>query len=340
MPTTTVKTIGTGGDYTTLQAWFDAAPASLVASDVIWQGQVKNQEFVSASTLLNLSGKTADATRYFELTTEAGASFTDHADKATNALRYDASLGAALRLTGASAGVIRCSVPFTRVSNLMISNTSDTGSTLPAVFTEVPGTLNIDKCVIESFNSGATIPGGIYLYAAGSVIRNSVVVQKSTNASAYIASVSNGAAVYNCTLVSLGTTLTTGLFAQYAAVPIKNVYIGGATAPDGGGAATKTNCYSGNAATGYTVAALSTATFENVTAGSHDLRLAVGSSLIDAGATEATYAALDVIGSARPLGAAYDVGAHEYPSAAPINVFAPLINRPRPGMGINIFGGR
>lgn len=325
MTTTTVKTIGTGGDYTTLQAWFNAAPADLTVADVIWRGEVKNQEFVSASTLLNLSGKTADATRYFELTTEAGASFTDHANKATNALRYDATLGAALRVTGSSAGAIRCSIPFTRVSKLMITNTSDTGSTLAALFTENSGRLRVDQCICESYNSGVTVEGGIYLHNAWSILSNSVVVQKSTNAAAKIAHLSDGAGAYNCTFVSLGTTLTIGVGTKYVAAILKNVYIGGATTPDGGGTSTKTNCYSDVTASGYTVAAMSTATFQNVTAGTHDLRLATGSSLIDAGATESTYAASDVIGTARPQGASYDVGAHEYAAA---DATAPTLTSP------------
>jgi hypothetical protein len=90
-----------GGDYSTLQAWEDACPANLVTADQIWQGQCKNQEFALNATVLNIAGTTTDATRYIELTTEAGASFRDHASKATNALRYDATKGAGIRATNA-----------------------------------------------------------------------------------------------------------------------------------------------------------------------------------------------------------------------------------------------
>ena len=38
MPTTTTKTIGSTGDYSTLQAWEDACPANLVTADEIWRG--------------------------------------------------------------------------------------------------------------------------------------------------------------------------------------------------------------------------------------------------------------------------------------------------------------
>jgi len=42
MPTTTVKVIGTSGDYTTIQGWEDACPANIVTTDEIWEGQLKN----------------------------------------------------------------------------------------------------------------------------------------------------------------------------------------------------------------------------------------------------------------------------------------------------------
>ncbi len=117
MTTTTVKTIGTGGDYTTLQAWEDASPANLVTSDVVWQGQCFNQEFFSSSAgLLNVSGSTTDATRYKELTTYAGASFVDNAGVQTNALRYNASNGAGIRNSYAWGGPVSVNESYFRIS--------------------------------------------------------------------------------------------------------------------------------------------------------------------------------------------------------------------------------
>lgn len=65
MATDVVSSIGTAGTYTTLQAWEDACPADLVASDQRWIGELKNQEFTSGSTVLTIAGQTTDSTLYY-----------------------------------------------------------------------------------------------------------------------------------------------------------------------------------------------------------------------------------------------------------------------------------
>ena len=98
MTTTVVKTIGTGGDYSTLQAWEDAAPANLVSADQVWEGRVLNN-LSSGSTILTISGSTSDATRFKHLTAAPGVSFRDHANKLTNPLRADNTKGVEVRCT-------------------------------------------------------------------------------------------------------------------------------------------------------------------------------------------------------------------------------------------------
>lgn len=99
MPTTTVKSIGSGGgrDYSTLQSWEDACPANLVTADEIWKGEAYNDSEFTAS--LSVGGITQDATRYVWLTAAAGQSFQDHASVRTNPLRYDQSKGVGVRRT-------------------------------------------------------------------------------------------------------------------------------------------------------------------------------------------------------------------------------------------------
>jgi hypothetical protein len=316
MPTIAGGTVGTGGTYPTWAAWFAAAPADLTVADQIWQGRQLNEEIVSASTILYLTGKTADATRYFDVTTETGASFNDHANKATNALRYNAVNGAGMRVTADGVAAIRNSIPFTRVSKLQMTSTSNTTSTWPTVFSEGSGRLNINQCITEGFAANSGLPGVVSINGSGSFLNNSVVVQKTATASANIATLTDGTEVHNSTLVSLGATLAVGAVTQFASTVMKNVYVGGATTPDSGGTSTKTNCATSATATGYTTVPMSTATFQNITAGTHDLRLAAGSALIDAGVTDATYGAAGILGTARPQGTAYDIGAYEMPAAA------------------------
>ena len=321
MATTVVKTIGTGGDYSTLQAWEDACPANLVSADQIWQGQCKNQEFVVSGTVLTISGTTVDATHYVELTTEAGASFVDHADKATNALRYNTANGAALRGSGAWVSSFAINQQYTRISKLQFSNSFNGSGSGLTIFAE-SGLTWFDRCIVEGH--GRSITGVFDLYGAGSVVSNCVLIQKNNLNTATIAQI-GGASAYNVTLAALGTTADIGIKVLYGAT-LTNVYVGNA-ATTFSSANTATNCYTSQSSppAGWTNAAFSTATFENVTSGTHDLRLKAGSALINAGANSATYSPTDIIGTARTSGA-YDVGAWEYVAAG--DTTAPTLTSP------------
>lgn len=127
MPTTVVKTIGSGigRDYSTLQAWNDAAPANLVTSDEIWQGQLYNDsEFVSSSTLLIASGSVTDATHYKELTVAIGQSFQDNAGVRTNPLTYNISNGVGIRSTnGFGNEPIQINEQYFRLSRVQLKST-------------------------------------------------------------------------------------------------------------------------------------------------------------------------------------------------------------------------
>ena len=315
MATIVSKTIGSGGDYSTLQAWEDACPANLVTADQIWQGKVKNQVFSSTGNLLTISGTTADATRYVELTTDTGASFLDHANVRTNALRYNESNGACIKVTGAWASAVAIDQNYTRISKLQFSGTS-TGGGAKASFSLGNGGgathCDINQCIFEVYSpsSGTSGAGSLSIYGNGNRVRNSLIVQKTSTNTAIIAQLSAGASAHNCTFVSLGTTLTNGIYGNYGTGTLSNCYIGGVSAPKYGSAGlTVTACHTNATASGYTTTAFSTSTFENITDGTHDLRLKSGSALIGVGTTDSTYAASDISGLARS--GTYDVGAWE-----------------------------
>ena len=307
MTTTTVKTIGTGGDYTTLQAWEDASPANLVTSDVVWQGQCFNQEFFSSSgALLNVSGSTTDSTRYKELTTYAGASFVDNASVQTNALRYNASNGAGIRNSYAWGGPVSVNESYFRISKLQISATTAVGFN----GTGTTG-LVIDKCIVE--NSGTTNEA-LKTYGACTV-KNTLVVGRSTGV---IAQLNNGTNAYNCTFVRTGSSTSNIFTGYYSTTTLKNcAFFGGATTlASGSSTRTYTTCYTDTASppSGCTTVAYDTSTgsgFQNITDATRDFRIKTGSALLDVGTTDTTNAAYDIVGTARPQGAAYDVGAWE-----------------------------
>ena len=307
MTTTTVKTIGTGGDYTTLQAWEDASPANLVTSDVVWQGQCFNQEFFSSSAqLLSVSGTTTDATRYKELTTYAGASFVDNASVQTNALRYNASNGAGIRSTYAWSAPVAVNESYFRISKMQISATTavafNGGATTGMV---------IDKCIFENSSTGNE---PLKTYGVCTV-KNSLIVQRST---ATCAALSNGTNVYNCTFARTGSSTGNIFTGSYSTSTLKNcAFFGGATTlASGSSSKTYTTCYTDTASppSGCTTVAYDTSTgsgFQNITGATRDFRIKTASALIDVGTTDTTNAAYDIVGTARPQGSAYDVGAWE-----------------------------
>lgn len=314
MATTVVKTIGTGGDYSTLQAWEDACPANLVTADQIWRGEVKNQAFVSSSSMLIISGTTVDSTHYVELTTEAGASFVDNASVRTNALRFNSANGASIEVTDAYAYLINVNQNYTKISKLQLLNSYSSGaagSYAALNLVSGPTGCDINQCIIEGFTAGAE-SGPLNIYGANTV-RNSLIINRRTSGTSGTVTLSGGAAAYNCTFISCGAS---GGITTYYGATVQNCYLGGNTTVYIHSAATATNCKTSVASppSGWTVAAFDTANFSNVTPGSHDLRLVTGSALIDAGTTDSTNAPVDVSGLTRT--GSWDVGAWEYSASS------------------------
>lgn len=309
MPTTVTKTIGTGGDYTTLQAWEDASPANLVTSDQIWRGECFNQEFFSSSaSLLNVSGSTTDATRYKELTTYAGASFADNASVQTNALRYNASNGAAIRGTYAWAGPVAVNENYFRISKLQLSAVN------AALNIQNAGFIASNLIAENTSSSQPTV-----LFGVGGTLKNCLLVQRGTSLVAQLSGASSGTSrLYNCTLVRTGSSTSNLITGNYGTTTLQNcAFFGGATTlASGTSTRTYTTCYTDTASppSGCTTVAYDTSTgsgFQNITDATRDFRIKTGSALLDVGTTDTTNAAYDIVGTARPQGSAYDVGAWE-----------------------------
>lgn len=288
---------------------------------VIWQGKVQNQEFAGAGTQLTLSGSSTQSDAYKELTTVAGASFRDHPNAQTSPLRYNASVGAGLRSTDgslcASVGEV-----FSRVSNLQFSSIGTDGR----AFSGTASTGLYENIICEGAYTGTTTSFGVaaflFAFAATITIRNSIFIQRASAADHIVGlgSVTAIPSFFNCTFVAPddlavaptsiflgggGTTYTfqnCGLFAGDSTKAIKA----------GIGTYVFTTCYSDiSGTTGVTQTTYSNE-FKNVTNLDHDFRLKSGAAQIDTGTTDATNAANDIVGTARPSGSAYDVGAWEY----------------------------
>lgn len=309
----TTKTIGTGGDYSTIASWFAACPADLVSTTQTWRGELKNETFTLTSGV-SFTGITTNSTYYVELTTEAGASFADNANVQTNALRYNASNGAAI--TCSTAWVPMLSVATSmhfRMSMVQIRSSHNNTST----FTQnaVSGNTTVNRCIVETQHSSN---GAVVLYGSGSTVSNSLLINRRSSSVGPALGVGNGAGAYNCTLactVAAGAVAITG---NYGTPVVKNCAVFGFTAiKSGGNTPTYTTCATDIASppTGFTGSLTGSSQFESLTDGSHDFRLKSGSSLIGAGTTESTYAATDIAGTSRPSGTGYDIGAWEFVTA-------------------------
>jgi hypothetical protein len=330
MATLVSKTVGTGGDYPDLAAWFAAAPASLITADQIWQARLLNQVFSTTTTLLNITGKATNATHYFEITADAGCSFLDAPNLRTSGpLRYNGAFGARIEESGTSGYCpLVISTAYTRISKIQFATTANYPAGARALLNmgDADGNnFDVNQCLFEGdSNYGAWGGGVVSIRGANSAIRNSVMVLRSLSVDAVIAAVSWGAVVRNCTLVSLNVKVSAAIYGDSGAATIKNSYVGNATSLFSGSSTwTATNCLS-DASTlpsGFSSAPFSTTTFENITDGTLDLRPKDGSALINAGASytgaypdTTAWPTTDISGYARS--GSWDVGAWETVSAA------------------------
>lgn len=308
---TTVKTIipAGGGDYTTVAAWIAGWPANFVTDGNIQQGQLTGTLTVTSGVVGTFAGSTVDSTHYAELTTAAGQSFRDNANVQTNALKYNASNGAAITTNVGYTRLFFVQIDFCRFSNLQIQHSSTVGGAL--FEQDAAYTLDINNCIWDSANAAVIIAG------SNAKMRNSLAVMRG-NSKPRIVTLTSGASLYNCTLaVPSDVTWTTSIFdANYGTPEVKNCALFGNGAALRGGSATPTytTCYTDASSppSGVTAATYDTTQFVDITDATRDYRIPTGSVLKDTGTTDATNAVTDIAGSSRPQGAAYDVGCWEY----------------------------
>lgn len=333
MTTTVVKTIGSGGDYTSIQAWNDAAPASLVTADQVWQGNCLAGFNVSggSSTVVTIGGSTSDSTRYKLLTTASGASFRDNANIASNALRFNSANGVSISAsTSYNAPVVAVNEAYARVSKLQLQNLG-TGSS--PVLNVTAANVRIDGCIIEG--NGSSYSGSpLHVTGANVLVTNSLVVNRRADpfSTVFFEGPSSGTLV-NCTLVvpSDKGPASVGLisFSYSSGIVAKNcaMFGGPAVSSSTTSRITFTTCENETASppTGVTQVAYDTTTgsgFQATTDAARDFRIKSTSAMKDAGTTDSTNAPVDIAGTSRPAGSAYDIGAWEYAVAPFAAVFS------------------
>lgn len=318
MATVVTSTIGSGRDYSTLAAWEAAAPANLVTSDEVWEGLVYAEgggtdgEWAIGTTL-TISGSTVDATRFKRLATASGESF---ADDAAPRLRYDTAKGVAIRATGAygNASPITVSENYFEAEGLQLKgNTIYAGLYVGGSLTGI----KVKRCILDQ----GTRAGNVVDFGSsgsGSTVENCVLITGS-------AASRSDPTYKNCTIFTDASSRTLILTTYGSQALFTNCAVFGFTTLGSGikssSSYNATNLSSFTGSSNQTSLTASSQ-FENTTYGSSlDLRIKTGSALIDGGTSTGAPGA-DIIGTTRPQGSLYDVGAHELVAAAAAGALA------------------
>jgi len=303
-------------------ATFTSAPSSGTAytiNDVIWKGLLykegagTNGEWtLSAKVTCYGSNHVTDATRYIWLTTATGASFTDNANKLTNALAYSTANGVSIRMTGTDK-VFEFSNGITfRFTGLQIKG--NTGIAVQAF--NIGGLITLENCIVCSGTTAVLTQVPVLqtvnsvFYSTGSILDfpsterqylyNSIFY--STSTSAPLLSTTNGDAnIYCC-----------AFFGGNAVASASAFFVGSNNA---------TNQASVGFGTANQVSLTTANQFESTTSGSEDFRVKTGAALINNGIRQQAYTNdLDIVGSARST-TTPTIGAWEYAAAAPSAIY-------------------
>ena len=304
---------------------------------IIWQGQCQNQAFSSSTALCFMNGSTSSTVAYKHLTTVPGASFRDNAGAQSNALQFNSSNGASLTVTGSNQAVVAVNELYAHVSNLQLAGTHATAARGLSISTT--GVI-VDDIITEASNTSSTAgvgPLGVDI-GTGNVIRNSLIVQRASSAD-HILGIGSGSgggtALYNCDFVApsdlavapshiVRSTLTGHTFENCA---LFCGAAGSALTIGVGGTFSFTTCETdiNTPPAGVTQVTYGNE-FVSTANATRDFRLKLGASAIDAGTTDTTNAAFDIVGTARPNGPAYDIGCWEFvqaPSPVPVQLSHP-----------------
>lgn len=320
------QTIGSAGgrDFSTLQSWEDALPASLITNGNSYVGNVYNDsEFTSASNILTISGEKTDATHTITLQAGPGQSFRDNANVQTNRLAYVAANGVAIRVTGSYTTAVIVASDYVTFKGLQLK-----GDGVPTYILGVggatPSNLVVEDCIFHGAGRANVNDIIVDIFGGSSnIIRNSLVIVATSNSCTGVG-LGNGSYAVGVTVVRPFNFIASGkaFTSSYHTSIVRDCAIFGFTAnatgtfdSDGHNA-----CESGAGtipgSTGnLTSVAYSTSTFVQPSAASNleDFRLVTGAALVNAGVTDTTNipSSDDIAGTVRPQGSAWDIGCWE-----------------------------
>lgn len=321
------KSIGTGGgrDYSSLAAWASYVNALSLTENEI--GEVYADAEIVESAALTIGGWTANG---FSVTLRAaaGQGFGDHANKATNPLRYNASVGAAIRSTyGSSSEGVPYAFDFTgvnlRIEGLQFQSNGASNSITRAYRVSGAG------FVAERFIFSATKCSNLLTVSASSTFRNGLLhARDMENGSNCAGAGTTGVTYENCHIVKSGTGTATGFSTAYANDPtLKNVVVFGFSTDISNNRlhSTSTHLASDKSTVGgtnYTKTSnqnnVASSDFVSVTNGSEDWRPASSSTKLLGTGTTLGSVTVDIVGQSRV--APYSIGAFQ-----PVSNTAPAV---------------
>lgn len=303
------RTLGlTGRDYSTLAAWTSYVNAlSLAAHEFL--DAYNDGGAVVDTTQITVGGWTANG---FTVTMRpaSGQGFGDNASKLTNALRYNASNGAAFTNNVGYTDAYRLGSASLIVTGLQFIATASTAASTLKIWN---GT-TVNRCIFQR-SSGA----GYVVSQNGTnfTINDSLLFHAGTGGG--LQTTETGVAINGCTIATTGGS-GIGIAQTYSVNPVvRNTAVFGFSTDfqntAGGGSTNNATDKVSFGGTGWGTSGqtgLSSADFENVSSGTADWRIKSGSTkLINTGAGSVGSGS-DVVGTTR--GATFDIGAWEFAS--------------------------
>ena len=316
----TTSTIGSASrNYSTITAW------NAAFANGGWIGQCYNdQEFSNAhgeTFPISFSAATASA-NYITLTTATGQSFRDNASVQTNGLPgYNQSYGVGIKKTSNYPYPLSMDSAYVTLSYLQVAFTGATGSN--------PACLNgadssgataglVDSCIFDTTNGNSGSP--VVRTQFNTHVINSLIVQRGTAGDGIQQKYAGTPVWCNNTIVRPSNVTAAGKALTSTGSPIVKTYnnagFGFSSFQD------VISHFSGNnnasdVAIGFgssNQASLTYASQFNSSTGNWIPK--TGSALLDNGATETSYiASIDIVGTSRPQGSAWDIGCWEYTSS-------------------------
>jgi hypothetical protein len=328
----TTSTIGTSSrNYSTITAWLAAF------ANGGWIGQCYNDsEFTQAAETFPINfNQTTSAANFVTLQTATGQSFRD---AGSPRLGYDITKGVGVANNGAygNAKSFAISSDYVTFQYLQVKATAGTASQ-PVLKNDSGNSIDhavVDSCIFESTNSNTGSSCGV-IRVEGGETKNCLCVNRSNSANGVginVGHAATGGSVFNvdnCTVVAPSdlTQGADGFFGSYNTTVVTNcTSFGFAAVLNNTARFTGSDYFGTDQSTvgvgthNVTSATFNTSNFVTTVDASHDYRIVTGSALKEAGFTNSTNVspAKDIIGTSRPQGSSWDIGAYEYPSGAPV----------------------